>query len=103
MNKFIFYVLLIFIAFSITLLGVFYLDLFNSNQSTVNKSSDISLDDSKDVSNEMIEEYRIDEIQFNESGIIIDDSTPENYSNEELINLEKELNSLDLSGETDIE
>ena len=37
------------------------------------------------------------------SNIVVDENTPKNYNNAELINMEKEINSLDLSGENDLQ
>jgi len=101
MNKYIFYILIIGLALGITISAVYYLNLGNMNQN-MNEISDIKSEVKADnPSTDMPSETLAPEIK--NTPIIVDENTPKNYKNEDLINLEKELNSLDLSSENDIE
>lgn len=103
MNKVFFYIFLVFLALGITLGAVYYLNLGNikqipaSSDSRVPKNSETtSISDSSKVNT--ISEYIITPENNNQL-----DAVPSNYTDQELIDLEKELNSLDLSSENDIE
>lgn len=101
MNKYIFYILILGLALGVTLSAVYYLNLGNMNQN-MKEISDIKSEVKADTPNtDMPSETLAPEIM--NTSIIIDENTPKNYKNEDLINLEKELNSLDLSSENDIE
>jgi hypothetical protein len=98
MNKNLFIVILIILALGVTLGAVYYLNILNINQSSVNNTSE-----RKDENSSLgTEEYLIPQVTSN-ANIIMDENTPKNYNNTELMNLEREINSLDLSNEGDIE
>ena len=96
MNKKIFIILLFVLALGITLGAVYYLNISSMNQKPVNNVSERK----DDTSNQP----QMDSALLDSSGnIVIDENTPKDYKNPELMNLEKEINNLDLSNEGDIE
>jgi hypothetical protein len=101
MNKYFFYILILGLALGITLGAVYYLNLGNMTQNMNEISNQKTTPEIKVIQNEVPSEPIAPEVI--NSSIIVDENTPKNYKNEDLINLEKELNSLDLSSENDIE
>jgi hypothetical protein len=101
MNKYFFYILILGLALGITLGAVYYLNLGNKTQNMNEISDQKTTPEIKVIQNEVPSEPVAPEVI--NSSIIVDENTPKNYKNEDLINLEKELNSLDLSSENDIE
>jgi len=101
MNKYIFYILILGFALGITLGAVYYLNLVNMNQN-MSEISDNKSEVKADIPNTDTPSETLAPEIIN-TPIIVDENTPKNYKNDDLINLEKELNSLDLSSENDIE
>jgi hypothetical protein len=99
MNKYIFYTLIVSLALVITLFAVYFVNLSTMNQSTKDLSTQSfpSQERNSDSNNESSLNNQL------RDSIVIDEKTPKNYNNEELIKIEQELNSLDLSNEFDIE
>jgi hypothetical protein len=104
MNKVIFYILILFIAFSITLVGVYFLNLSNlteapqavSNQ-IIEFVNDKNLDINFDSNATSNQDNNFSETSFEDLTVTQD------YQDIDLTNLEQELNSLDLSSQIDIE
>ena len=102
MNKILFYTVLIFLALIITLIAVYFLNTGNINQvpaSTDTRISEQAESPEKEFnnSNDTGSEFAVEEISDTS------ETVPGNFKDPELIDLVKELNSLDLSSENDIE
>jgi hypothetical protein len=106
MNKFIFYIFLIFLALVVTLTGVYYLNLGNIKQTPALSDSRVSENLNQD---QKLQEQGSDSNLSNQNAQansvleLEKESLPLNFTDTELIDLEKELKSLDLSSENDIE
>lgn len=102
MNKILFYTVLIFLALTITLTAVYFLNTGNINQVPASTDTRVSeqaespgeeFNNSEDTGSEFVVEEISD----------TSETVPDNFKDPELIDLVKELNSLDLSSENDIE
>jgi hypothetical protein len=103
MNKIFFYIVLVFLALSITLTAVYFLNLGNIKQIPASNDSRMSETDSLNIDKSSNEENnKLENGTYMESSKL-EETPPSNFKDQELIDLEKELNSLDLSSENDIE
>jgi hypothetical protein len=100
MNKKLFIILLFVLALAVTLGAVYYLNISAINNPPIVNTS--VRNESNQDSNLDTNAIEIDPVLKN-SNIIVDENTPKNYNNSDLINIEKEINSLDLSSENDLE
>jgi hypothetical protein len=101
MNKIIFYIIILVLAIGTTLGLVYFININSMNQN-MNEISDIKVEDKAQQSNDTENVNPLNNI-FDSGQIIVDENTPKNYNNPELLEIEKEINSLDLSSENDIE
>jgi len=102
MKKSIYVALIISFALIVTLVGVYYY-----NKSQMNQKPQVNSNERKETQVKAPEKQ---EITSNEvvgdpakAQIVQDSTTPKNYNDPELTNLEKEVNSLDISDQTDIQ
>ncbi len=102
MKKIVYVLLLISLALVITLVGVYFVNKSNMNQSISESTSKNPIEPEKSESTNP-KTYEVIEDLINKSDIIQDSSTPKNYNDNELIELEKEINSLDISDQSDIQ
>lgn len=100
MNKKLFLLIIFFLALGITLGAVYYLNIASIKNSPATNTS--SREENKDTAVKNENNPEMDTAVRN-SNIVVDENTPKNYNNAELINMEKEINSLDLSGENDLQ
>ncbi len=100
MNKVVFFITIFLLALGISLGAVYFLNFENFNQDLRELTSNRLESETRNPENyiENTIDYEVPNVD-----IIVDENTPENYSNQELINLEKELNSLDLSNLDDLQ
>jgi len=101
MNKIIFYIIILVLAIGTTLGLVYFISMNSMNQS-MSEITDIKVEDIGQQSNDIENVTPFNNI-IDSGQIIVDENTPKNYNNQELMEIEKEINSLDLSGENDIE
>jgi len=101
MNKIIFYIIILVLAIGTTLGLVYFINMNSMNQS-MSEITDIKVEDIGQQSNDIENVTTINNI-IDSGQIIVDENTPKNYNNQELMEIEKEINSLDLSSENDIE
>jgi hypothetical protein len=100
MNKVVFFITIFLLALGISLGAVYFLNFENFNQDLRELTSNRLESETRNPENYIEDtiDYEVPNVD-----IIVDENTPENYSNQELINLEKELNSLDLSNLDDLQ
>jgi len=99
MNRILFYSLLIFLVLSITLGAIYFLNMSNMNEIRPNNTSIRETTDGK-ISDPVFENIIPDQVNPKSGSNQTIKST---LKNQDLFEIEKELNNLDLSSEADIE
>jgi len=108
MSRKIFFVVLFLLALVITIGAIYFLNLGKLTQpQDSNSSKRVSEEEKSNLNNEnIISPKNTSDISSESTPVprfVVDENTPADYSDVDLINLEKELNTLDLSSENDIE